>query len=222
MSSGKTMIGFRRWLKASNPWVWPIYLFLLVFVIFPLVRLFVDSFSTADVQLSALNEVVLTTDLLEERVRAGEMEGASAVAHDITLQLNRSIDVIDRMMEALGRATFSQDELIAKWRDAQDRVAQEAAVMAELQHDPAAALAEAKEARALIQEIKRLPRQAFSVKFFVDVFRDRLYMKALSNSLLLGFATVITTSIIGFTVAYLLVRYDFPGRKAFSFLTIVL
>ena len=149
------------------------------------------------------------------------MEGASAVAHDITLQLNRSIDVIDRMMEALGRATFSQDELIAKWRNAQDRVAQEAAVMAELQHDPEAALAEAKEARALIQEIKRLPRQAFSVKFFVDVFRDRLYMKALSNSLLLGFATVITTSIIGFTVAYLLVRYDFPGRKAFSFLTTV-
>ena len=114
MSSGKTMIGFRRWLKASNPWVWPIYLFLIMFVIFPLVRLFVDSFSTADVQLSALNEVVLTTDLLEERVRAGEMEGAQATAHDITLQLNRSVDTIGRMMEALGRATFSQDELMAK------------------------------------------------------------------------------------------------------------
>jgi len=221
MSSGKTIIGLKRWLKASNPWVWPIYLFLIMFVIFPLVRLFVDSFSTADVQLSALNEVVLTTDLLEERVLAGETEGAQAVAHDIALQLNRSVGTIDRMMEALGRATFSQDELIAKWQDGQDRVAQEAAVMAELQHDPAAALAEAEEARALIQEILCLPRQAFSVKFFLDVFRDKLYMKAMANSLLLGFVTVITTSIIGFTVAYLLVRYDFPGRKAFSFLTTV-
>ena len=221
MYSGKTMKGFKRWLKASNPWVWPIYLFLIVFVIFPLLKLFVDSFSTADIPLSTLNEVVLTTDLLEEKVRDGEMESAQAVAHDIAIQLDRSVGTIDRMMDALSKATFSQDKLIAKWQNAKDRVAQEAAVMVELQHDPVAALEEANEARALIQEILRLPRQAFSVKYFLDVFRDKLYMKAMANSLLLGLATVITTSIIGFTVAYLLVRYDFPGRKAFSFLTTV-
>ena len=215
------MKGFKRWLKASNPWVWPIYLFLIVFVIFPLLKLFVDSFSTADIPLSTLNEVVLTTDLLEEKVRDGEMESAQAVAHDIAIQLDRSVGTIDRMMDALSKATFSQDKLIAKWQNAKDRVAQEAAVMVELQHDPVAALEEANEARALIQEILRLPRQAFSVKYFLDVFRDKLYMKAMANSLLLGLATVITTSIIGFTVAYLLVRYDFPGRKAFSFLTTV-
>ncbi|HOU61455.1 MAG TPA: iron ABC transporter permease [Rectinema sp.] len=221
MNSGKIMKDFRRRFKASNPWVWPIYLFLIVFVIFPLVRLFVDSFSTADIPLSSLNEVVLTTDLLEEMVSNGEMEGAKAVAHDIAIQLNRSLDTIDRMIQALSRATFSQEELTAKWQDAKDRVAQEAAVMAELQDDPVAALAEAKEATVLIQEIVRLPRQAFSVKFFLDVFKDKLYMKALANSLLLGLATVITTSIIGFTVAYLLVRFDFPGRNLFSFLTTV-
>ena len=221
MYSGKTMKGFKRWLKASNPWVWPIYLFLIVFVIFPLLKLFVDSFSTADIPLSTLNEVVLTTDLLEEKVRDGEMESAQAVAHDIAIQLDRSVGTIDRMMDALSKATFSQDKLIAKWQNAKDRVAQEAAVMVELQHDPVAALEEANEARALIQEILRLPRQAFSVKYFLDVFRDKLYMKAMANSLLLGLATVITTSIIGFAVAYLLVRYDFPGRKAFSFLTTV-
>ena len=221
MNSGKIMKDFRRRFKASNPWVWPIYLFLIVFVIFPLVRLFVDSFSTADIPLSSLNEVVLTTDLLEEMVSNGEMEGAKAVTHDIAIQLNRSLDTIDRMIQALSRATFSQEELTAKWQDAKDRVAQEAAVMAELQDDPVAALAEAKEATVLIQEIVRLPRQAFSVKFFLDVFKDKLYMKALANSLLLGLATVITTSIIGFTVAYLLVRFDFPGRSLFSFLTTV-
>ncbi|NLH87639.1 MAG: iron ABC transporter permease, partial [Firmicutes bacterium] len=49
----------------------------------------------------------------------------------------------------------------------------------------------------------------------------RLYMKALGNSLLLGLATVATTSVIGFAVAYLLVRYDFPGRKAYNFLATI-
>lgn len=221
MSSGKTMTGLGRWLRASRPWVWPIYLFLLVFVIFPLVKLFVDSFSTADIPLSALKEAVLTTDLLEERVHAGEMEGASAAAHDIALQLSRCVDTIDRMIGALGRATFPQDELIAKWRDVKERVVQKASSVAKLQHDPEAALVEAEEATVLVQEALRLPRQAFSLNYFLDVFRDKQYMKALANSMLLGFATVITTSIIGFTVAYLLVRYDFPGRRVFSFLTTV-
>lgn len=214
-------MGLRRKLRDSKLWILPIYLFLIIFVIFPLVRLFVDSFTTADIQLSALNEVALTVDLLEEKVNAGEMEDALAASHDITLQLNRSIDVTGQMIDALGRSTFSQDELIGEWKTAQDRVAQEAAVMAELQEDPVAALAQARKSKALVQEIVRLPRRAFSVDFFLDVFRDRLYMKALGNSLLLGLATVATTSVIGFAVAYLLVRYDFPGRKAYNFLTTI-
>lgn len=214
-------MSLRRKLRDSKLWILPIYLFLIVFVIFPLVRLFVDSFTTADIQLSALNEVALTTDLLEEKVKAGEMEDALAASHDIALLLDRSIDVVGHMIDALGRATFSQDELIARWQRAQDRVAEEAAVMAELQDDPVAALAQARKSKALVQEIVGLPRRAFSVDFFLDVFRDRLYMKALGNSLLLGLATVATTSVIGFAVAYLLVRYDFPGRKAYNFLATI-
>ncbi|MDD3599241.1 MAG: ABC transporter permease [Bacillota bacterium] len=214
-------MSLRRKLRDSKLWILPIYLFLIVFVIFPLVRLFVDSFTTADIQLSALNEVALTTDLLEEKVKAGEMEDALAASHDIALLLDRSIDVVGHMIDALGRATFSQDELIARWQGAQDRVAEEAAVMAELQDDPVAALAQARKSKALVQEIVDLPRRAFSVEFFLDVFRDRLYMKALGNSLLLGLATVATTSVIGFAVAYLLVRYDFPGRKAYNFLATI-
>jgi len=216
-----SLMSLRRKLRDSKLWILPIYLFLIVFVIFPLVRLFVDSFTTADIQLSALNEVALTTDLLEEKVKAGEMEDALAASHDIALLLDRSIDVVGHMIDALGRATFSQDELIARWQGAQDRVAEEAAVMAELQDDPVAALAQARKSKALVQEIVGLPRRAFSVDFFLDVFRDRLYMKALGNSLLLGLATVATTSVIGFAVAYLLVRYDFPGRKAYNFLATI-
>jgi ABC-type spermidine/putrescine transport system permease subunit I len=216
-----SVVGLKRKLRDSKLWILPIYLFLIIFVIFPLVRLFIDSFTTADIQLSALNEVALTTDLLEEKVNAGEMGEALAAAHDIALQLNRSIDVVGQMIDALGRATFSQHELIAEWQEAQDKVAQEAAAMAELQEDPVAALAQARKSKALVHEIVRLPRRAFSVDFFLDVFRDRLYMKALGNSLLLGLATVATTSVIGFAVAYLLVRYDFPGRRAYNFLTTI-
>jgi iron(III) transport system permease protein len=56
---------------------------------------------------------------------------------------------------------------------------------------------------------------------FVDFFTDSYYLKSLVNSLWLGGATVVTTSILGITIAYLLLRYEFPGRKLFSYLTII-
>ena len=48
-----------------------------------------------------------------------------------------------------------------------------------------------------------------------------LSSKSLVNSLLLGVGTVITTSILGIAIAFLLLRYDFPGRNLFSYLTII-
>jgi iron(III) transport system permease protein len=56
---------------------------------------------------------------------------------------------------------------------------------------------------------------------FYDFFTDSFYLKALVNSLLLGVATVMTTSTIGITIAFLLLRYEFPGRNLFSYLTII-
>jgi iron(III) transport system permease protein len=56
---------------------------------------------------------------------------------------------------------------------------------------------------------------------FQDFFTDRYYLKSLLNSMLLGVGTVITTSIIGITFAFLLLRYEFPGRGLFSYLSIV-
>jgi len=216
----KAQILARRF-RDSKPWIWPIYLFLLIFVVFPLIRLFVDSFSTPDVQVSALNEVILSTDMLEEELKKGNREAALTASHNIALQLERSLEVIDHMVDALEKAAFSQEELIARWMAGKERVAREAEEAALLQDDPAAMLVRARESRVVVQEVLDLPRHAFAVKFFLDVFKDKLYMKALRNSLLLGFATVITTSIVGFAVAYILVRFDFPGRKAFSFLTTV-
>jgi iron(III) transport system permease protein len=56
---------------------------------------------------------------------------------------------------------------------------------------------------------------------FLDFFTDRFYLRTLLNSLLLGAGTVVTTSIIGITFAFLLLRYEFPGRGLFSYLSIV-
>jgi iron(III) transport system permease protein len=61
----------------------------------------------------------------------------------------------------------------------------------------------------------------FTLLNFQDFFTDRYYLKSLLNSMLLGVGTVITTSIIGITFAFLLLRYEFPGRGLFSYLSIV-
>jgi iron(III) transport system permease protein len=61
----------------------------------------------------------------------------------------------------------------------------------------------------------------FTLLNFHDFFTDSYYLKSLVNSLLLGIGTVMTTSILGITIAFLLLRYEFPGRNLFSYLTII-
>src|SRR5437667_8765048 len=56
---------------------------------------------------------------------------------------------------------------------------------------------------------------------FVTFFTDSFYLRALWKSLVLGAATVAASSVIGIAVAFLLVRYDFPGRRLFSYLTLI-
>ena len=56
---------------------------------------------------------------------------------------------------------------------------------------------------------------------FHDFFTDRFYLRSLWHSLILGVATVITSSVLGVVVALLLVRYDFAGRGLFSYLTMI-
>ncbi|MHC1744312.1 MAG: ABC transporter permease [Syntrophobacteraceae bacterium] len=63
--------------------------------------------------------------------------------------------------------------------------------------------------------------EVFTLLNFYDFFTDQFYLQALLNSLILGAATVVTTSVIGITFAFLLLRYEFPGRGLFSFLSIV-
>lgn len=55
---------------------------------------------------------------------------------------------------------------------------------------------------------------------FYQFFTDPFYLHAIWRSILLGLGTVATTSFIGIIIAYLLIRYDFPGRGLFTYLTI--
>src|SRR5262245_18013688 len=56
---------------------------------------------------------------------------------------------------------------------------------------------------------------------FGDFFTDRFYLRSLWNSMVLGVLTVITSSILGIAVAFLLMRFDFRGRNFFSYLTMI-
>src|SRR4029079_3675041 len=56
---------------------------------------------------------------------------------------------------------------------------------------------------------------------FGEFFTDRFYLRSLWRSLLLGIAAVLTTSVIGIAVAFLIIRYEFPGRGLFSYLTML-
>jgi iron(III) transport system permease protein len=61
----------------------------------------------------------------------------------------------------------------------------------------------------------------FTVGHFIAFAHDGFYLRSLWNSLLLGLGTVICTSVLGFAIAFLLVRYDFAGRNLFSYLTLI-
>jgi iron(III) transport system permease protein len=62
---------------------------------------------------------------------------------------------------------------------------------------------------------------ALTLENFREFFTDAFYLRSLVNSLLLGFGTVLTTSVVGIAVAILLVRYEFAGRNLFSYLTLL-
>src|SRR6059036_2098181 len=80
----------------------------------------------------------------------------------------------------------------------------------------------------LVYPLARIFYDAFSddagrltVRHFVDFATDGFYRRSLWNSLVLGLGTVAATSVLGFAIAMLLVRYDFVGRSLFSYLTLI-
>ena len=60
-----------------------------------------------------------------------------------------------------------------------------------------------------------------TIAHFLEFFTDSFYLRSFWKSMVLGVAAVFTTSVIGITVAFLLVRYEFPYRHLFSYLTML-
>jgi iron(III) transport system permease protein len=56
---------------------------------------------------------------------------------------------------------------------------------------------------------------------FQEFFTDSFYLRSLWKSLALGVAAVVTTSVVGIAVAFLILRYEFPYRNLFSYLTML-
>ena len=80
----------------------------------------------------------------------------------------------------------------------------------------------------LVYPLLRLFYDAFTdeagrvtVRNLLEFGRDAYYVRSLSNSILLGLGTVLTTSVLGFAVAFLLVRCEFRGRDLFGYLTLI-
>ena len=61
----------------------------------------------------------------------------------------------------------------------------------------------------------------FTLENFHEFFTDSFYLRSFWQSMVLGAAAVVTTSVIGITVAFLIVRFEFPYRQLFSYLTML-
>jgi len=61
----------------------------------------------------------------------------------------------------------------------------------------------------------------FTLVNFREFFTDSFYLRSFWRSMVLGVAAIITTSVVGIAVAFLIVRYEFPYRKTFSYLTML-
>jgi iron(III) transport system permease protein len=61
----------------------------------------------------------------------------------------------------------------------------------------------------------------FTLVNFREFFTDSFYLRSFWRSMVLGVAAVITTSVVGIAVAFLIIRYEFPYRKLFSYLTML-
>jgi len=65
------------------------------------------------------------------------------------------------------------------------------------------------------------PDGEIGIQNFANLFTTPSYRRGLQNSIICASLTLATTSAIGITVAYIMTRYAFPGKKIFTLLTIL-
>jgi len=63
--------------------------------------------------------------------------------------------------------------------------------------------------------------EKFTLEFFNIMITDRFYRDSIINSALIGISTTILTALISIPLAYIMVRYDFPGKRIIQGLLLI-
>lgn len=62
---------------------------------------------------------------------------------------------------------------------------------------------------------------AWTLEFFTEIFRNRIYLEGLENAFLLAVASTAATFLLAMPLAWMADRYTFPGKRLFSALLLV-
>jgi len=73
----------------------------------------------------------------------------------------------------------------------------------------------------LLESFKIAGTDRLGFQNYIDFFKDPYYLKTFGNTLLLGFLVLMTTSIVGLPLAYILARYRLRGRTLFTALILL-
>lgn len=73
----------------------------------------------------------------------------------------------------------------------------------------------------VIESFKIAETSYFGIKNYIDFFRDPYYLKTFGNTLVLGILVLLTTTIFGLPLAYILARYRLKGKVLFTALILL-
>lgn len=73
----------------------------------------------------------------------------------------------------------------------------------------------------LIESFKIAGTSRYGLQNYIDFFKDSYYLKTFANTLLLGILVLITTTLFGLPLAYILARYRLKGKVLFTSLILL-
>ncbi|MGQ9508247.1 MAG: ABC transporter permease [Thermodesulfobacteriota bacterium] len=73
----------------------------------------------------------------------------------------------------------------------------------------------------IIESLKIAGTNQYGLQNYIDFFKDPYYLKTFGNTLLLGILVLITTTLFGLPLAYILARYRLKGKVLFTALILL-
>jgi iron(III) transport system permease protein len=73
----------------------------------------------------------------------------------------------------------------------------------------------------IIESFKIAGTHHYGLQNYIDFFKDSYYLKTFANTLLLGVLVLVTTTLIGLPLAYILARYRLKGKVLFTALILL-